>query len=423
MKIQKSDFIRSVMVLMTGTIMAQAIGYLISPILTRIYSTEEMGDYGVYMRAIGFISALATARYELSLPLPKNDSHSFLLYRLSLRIAGVILLTVTVLGIIYLFTQPYNIKQVLFVGITVLSSVFLVFINLGTSWAIRKKQFRKISSTKITNSVVSNGLRWLFGVWNMSSIGLLVASLIGLFLSSLSFIKELFQLKKWYGQTASVKKMVVLSREYKQFPIVSLPHVLTDLGRDILIAALIISFFSKDIFGSFNHSYTILKLPLVIVGASIGQVFFNRCSTMIHEGTPIDGLLKRTFLTLFAFSIIPFSIIFFYGEPLFSFVFSEAWAESGYFSEIMTVWLLFNFLYSPVSSIPLILKRQKEYFILGLISTGLQIIGFGVLPFVIGTSKESFITILWFVSISQAIFLLFLTIITLYYAKKGVRSS
>lgn len=382
-----------------------------------------MGELGVYMRAVAFIAAMATARYELSLPLPKNDSHSFLLYRLSLRIAGFILFGCAIIGIVFLFTRPFNLEELLFVIITLLSSLFATLINLGTNWSIRKKQFSKISNSRISNSFVSNGLRWLFGVMNMGSMGLLIASLIGYLVSCFSFVKELFHLKKEYVNLNSKQKTFVLSREYKQFPIVSLPHVLIDLGRDLLIASLIITFFSKDIFGSFNHSYTILKLPLVVIGSSIGQVFFNRCSEMVNEGKSISNLLRKTILTLFVFSIIPFGVIFFFGEPIFSFVFSAKWAESGYYSEIMAIWLMINFLISPISSIPMILKRQKEFFILGLISTIIQLFAFGVLPVLWGTSKEAFIAILWLVSISQAIYLSIVIFITLYYAKVGVKKS
>ena len=81
---------------MSGTVIAQAISYLIAPILTRLYTTSEMGELAFYMRLIGFISAIATLRYEAALPLPKNDSHSFLLYRLAYLISLVILLIVAV---------------------------------------------------------------------------------------------------------------------------------------------------------------------------------------------------------------------------------------------------------------------------------------------------------------------------------------
>jgi O-antigen/teichoic acid export membrane protein len=141
---------------------------------------------------------------------------------------------------------------------------------------------------------------------------------------------------------------------------------------------------------------------------------------MVNQHQPIYALLRKTLILLFFLSIVPFGIVFFFGEDLFGFVFSEAWSTSGFYSEIMAVWLLFNFVNSPVSSIPMILNRQKEYFFLGLISTVLQLFGFGILPFLLGTDQEDFIHILWFVSISQAVYMIFVTWITLYYAKLGV---
>jgi O-antigen/teichoic acid export membrane protein len=269
--------------------------------------------------------------------------------------------------------------------------------------------------------MVSNILRWIFGLLNWGSLGLLLATLIGLMVSSVTFIKELFGLSKTHKDVISSKKMYVLSREYREFPFVSLPHALIELGRDLLIAALIVSFFSKEVFGSYNHSYTILRLPLMVIGTSIGQVFFNRCSIMVNEGQSIYPLIRKTMLILFVLSVIPFGVIYFFGEPLFGYVFSNSWAESGYFSEIMTPWLMMNFIISPVSSIPMILNRQKEYFYIGLIGTAMQLFCFGVLPMIIGYSKESFVTVLWVMSISQALFLIFGVYYALYISKIGVK--
>ena len=62
-KLHKRDFVKSVAVLMIGTILAQLFSFLISPILTRIYTPEEMGDLNLYLRIVGFLSVLATARF------------------------------------------------------------------------------------------------------------------------------------------------------------------------------------------------------------------------------------------------------------------------------------------------------------------------------------------------------------------------
>ena len=417
----KSDFLNSVLVLMTGTVMAQAIGYMISPFLTRIYSTEEMGELGIYIRLIGFVSAFATARYELSLPLPKSEAHSFLLYKLSLKITKVVVVSMALLLILFYIVQPFEYKNLYFVIFTIVGTYFLVFINLGTSWSIRTSNFKKISQQRVISSLLTNALKWILGIFSFGAFGLIAATVAGYVVSSFAFVREYLFLNKSKYKGYSKKKTQVLAREYKEYPLVSLPHVLIDLGRDLVIAGLIVYFFKKDVFGSYNHSYAMLKIPMVVIGTSVGQVFFNKCTVLVNEGKSIHALMKRTLFILIGLSIVPFSIIFFFGEPLFSFVFSEAWAESGYFSEIMTIWLLANFLMSPLSSLPMVLNRQKEFFFIGIIGTVLQLIGFGLIPLIYGTSKETFIFVLWFVSITQAIYLLGTAFITLSYAKKGVK--
>ena len=304
--IKTNTFIKSVSVLMTGTVLAQALTYLITPVLTRIYSTEEMGELGVYLRIVGFVAALATMRYELTLPLPKRDKHAFLLYRLSLKIAFFIILSCTLTAILYLVAKSFELYESLFLLFCFLSVIFVVFINTGTNWAIRVKNFKRISNSRISNSLFSNACRWIFGVMSFGSLGLIAATLIGYVVSSFSFIKEFFKINANKKKQISNKQTYVLAKEYKDFPLINLPHVLVDLGRDLLVAGLIILFFSKSVFGSFSHSYAILRIPLVIVGASIGQVLFSTCSEYLNKGKEIQSILKKTLITLVGLSFIPF---------------------------------------------------------------------------------------------------------------------
>lgn len=418
---RKHDFVKSVAVLMTGTILAQLFSFLISPVLTRIYSPEEMGDLNLYMRIVGFLSALATARFELSLPLPKKDEHSYLLYRLSIRIATFMLLGVSVLSALYFLFTEFKPDLILFVILTILSTAFLILTNLGTNWAIRKKQFKKISISKLVNSGVSNSLRWLFGVFEMGSIGLVLASFIGYAISSLAFLKEWFKIDKLHLLSRSGKKTKVLVNAYREFPTVNLPHALIDLGKDLLLAFFMIFYFSKEVFAWYSHSYLILQIPISIVGLSISQVFFSRCAELVNAGVSTIPLLKKTVLSLFLMSIIPFTILFFFGTPLFSFVFGENWANAGYYSEIMAIWFLLHFLNSVISTLPTVLHRQKQFFYLGIISAVIQLTGFGLLPLIFGNHEENFPKILWCVSIVQSIFFIYVLYAMFRFAKSGVR--
>jgi O-antigen/teichoic acid export membrane protein len=421
-KFTKNEFIKSVVVLMTGTVIAQVFSVLISPILTRIYTPEEMGDLNIYLRAVGFLSAVATARYELSLPLPKKEEHAYLLYRLSIRISIYVLLGSCFLFFVYFLFTKFDIKTVNLAVFTLISSVFLVLINLGTNWAIRKKQFKKISTSRMLNSISSNLLRWLFGVMGMGSFGLLIASLVGYVLSSLTFFKEWFKIDKANRSFRSDGKTKVLMNTYREFPAINLPHVMVDLGKDLLLAFFMVFFFSKDVFGWYSHSYAILQMPISIIGISIGQVFFNRAAEIVNNGGSTLGLLKKTIGVLFAISIIPFTVLFFFGTPMFSFVFGKEWAQAGHFSEIMSIWFFMNFLNSVISTLPTILHRQKQFFYLGILSAAIQLFCFGALPILIGHTNQDFIQILWIVSIAQSVFFCFVLIVMFRFAKAGYKT-
>lgn len=420
---QRSEFLKSVVVLTTGTVMAQAVGYLVMPFLTHLYTDEQWGDWGLYTRIVAFVSTVATARYELSIPLPKHDGHSYALYKLSLYISRIILLLSVLLAVAYLLIEPSGWNDIWFVIATIVSIFFVVYINLGTNWAIRTKAFKKISFQQMTNSISANGFRLLFGWMNFGSLGMVLGTTIGYAVSSFGFVKDFLHLDKVKYKNYTKKKQRALLREYREFPTVNLPHVTVDLGRDLLVAAFIAHYFGKGIFGQFNHSYLILKLPLVVVGVAIGRVFYQRCVELVNDRKSTLPLLRRTLGTLFLLSIIPFSIIFMFGEPMFAFVFGEEWGNSGYYSEIMAIWSLMLFLVSPLSSLPLALRRQKEFFILGLFGSVIQLFSFGVLPMLWGTSDEAWIGILWFVSIAQSCYFLVVCIFTLYYAGKGVKST
>ncbi|MDB0063083.1 hypothetical protein N9F27_03195, partial [Crocinitomicaceae bacterium] len=269
--ILKGDFVKSVAVLMTGTVLAQVISYALWPIIADYYNQSQMADFNLYMRVISFIGALATARFEMSLPLPKSDSHSFLLFRLSLKIAMITLLISGIAGLVYFWVVSGTFNYFLFGLLSLLSAFFVVFINLGTNWAIRMGEFSRISYSRITNSVVSNSLRLGFGLLHWGSFGIIFASLLGYFASSLGFVKDFLSNNILYKHLKSKRKTFALATEYREFPLVSLPHVLIDLGRDLLVAFMIIYFFGKDVFGSYGFSLMMLSVPIAIIGQAISQ--------------------------------------------------------------------------------------------------------------------------------------------------------
>lgn len=418
-KLRQNDFIKSVSILLSGTIVSQLLNYIFIPILSRIYSVEEMADLSLFLRISGFIIGIGTARFEYTLPLPKQDAHSFLLYRVSVRIATYVLILASVLGIGWLFFQPFSWFNVVFVILVLIGSFLCILVNLGTNWSIRNNTFKFISRSRIVNSLLSNVFKLVFAYLKMGSVGLLLGTVLAYFFSSIRFIKEYLRNKLVFQPQFSKAKQLVLVKEYKHFPLINLPHSLSDLGRDLLIAFLVVLYFGKEVFGHYSYSLMILNVPITLIGISISQVFFNKVSKMVNEGTPIYGFVKRMMVILFGISVVPFTILYFFSEDIFALVLGEVWRTAGTYSEIMVFYFMFNFLVSPLSQLSFVINRQKEMFILGLTHSIGQVLLFATLPLAFGGSEEGFRSTLHVLVIFQSLMMLLNIVMYLYFAKKG----
>lgn len=401
---------------MSGTMLAQIINLGLSVILYQyIYDPEEAAELGLFARIIGVGAAIATARYEFALPIAKADVHSFRLYRLALRLA---LITSGVTGIVLIIPMALagNVSDALFYGMIPIGMFLTAYYNIGTNWAIRTREFRSISFSKVANVGFGGGLKLLLGWLGSGYIGLIFGTIGGLIFANGWFVRT-FRRANWkFDVKARSSRTRILAKTYEEFPKVNLPHTMMELGRDLLVAILILQLFTKADFGLFDHSYRMLRMPLMLAGLAISQVFFQRCAEGFNKGEDILPLVIKAVKVLTLVSIIPFGFVFLYGDELFAFVFSEKWRGAGEYSQIMAPWFLLNFITSPISFLPLILSKQKQFFYIAIAGAIIMILGFWVPDTFFHASIE---TTLWIVSLSQVAYNLFIIFKTFQYLREA----
>ena len=93
-----NNFLRSILVLMTGTAMSQLIPIIASPLLTRIFSPENFGSFAFYLSIITIVSTVVTGKYEQAIPLPKSNRSASYLTALSLVNSCIITLILFVIA-------------------------------------------------------------------------------------------------------------------------------------------------------------------------------------------------------------------------------------------------------------------------------------------------------------------------------------
>lgn len=358
-----STFATDVFKLATGTTLAQIIVVLTSPLLTRLYGPEAFGFYALFTSITGILGVIACMRYELAIMLPKTDEEAANLLGLSLLSVTVISgLTVPALyfggdALLSLLRapglEPYLILVPVFVFI---SGVFLAL----NYWNSRTKHFGRLSVARITSSLATTGTQLGAGFAGYATGGSLIgANLVGVSVSTGVLSGQIWRDDRallcrsisWRGMLEGLKR-------YKKFPLIDSSSALMNTVSWQLPAFLLAAFFSPAVVGFYALGMRILKLPMSLIGSAIAQVFFQRAAEAYKSGNlaTIVRSIAEVLLKLIVFPVLLLAVV---GPELFSFAFGDIWGEAGVYIQILSIWIIFWFLYSPLSTIYVVLEKQK----------------------------------------------------------------
>ena len=67
--------------LAVATIVGGALVYMATPLVTHVFDPAALGDYGVYLSIVAFLSAVASRKYEETIALPSKDDDAWRLVR------------------------------------------------------------------------------------------------------------------------------------------------------------------------------------------------------------------------------------------------------------------------------------------------------------------------------------------------------
>lgn len=405
--LQRSEFTKNIFILASGSSIAQLIPLLAEPVLSRLFTPAEFGIFEVYIAIVMMLGVIATARYEMAIILPRTENKAINVMLLSLLI---VLAFSAILFVILFFASDFFLKLIPAEGF----EKYLYYIPLGILlfginrsfllWLLRQKEMKTMSFSRISESGGKAGSSILFGIWNYASIGLIWGHLVGLFLSAMVLITRFTMKDRKKIRFISGKVMVAQSKKYSEFPLVNVPIALSEMLQVSGIIFVFSFFFDNSSIGEFSKALRILLIPLNLIGTSISQVFYQKASKDYSNGEDISKNLKTIVINLLKWSVLPLGLFLVISPWLFGFVLGSVWVEAGEYARILCIWIFFKFITSPIAMIPLVIDKQKIYFILNLAGNLLMIAAI-VIPGLLNLGIENTLYIL---SISQAIFVVYL---------------
>ncbi len=356
----KTEFSRNVVTLMSGTIVAQAIPIAITPILTRLYSPESFGLLALFLSFIFVLGSIANARYELAILLPKNDEDALNIAALGLVIAFCFSLILFVIVVVFNshLVRLLNTEEIGFWLYFIPFSVLMVgLFNVLNYLNTRKKLYKDIARANIYKSLGMAVVQITVGSVKAGATGLISGEIISRVISNVRLIKNI----KAHYDLRSVRffSMKGMAKQYVKFPKFSLWGTLANTSSIHLTNVLISMVYNIATLGFYTLVQRVLSTPTSLIGASIGQVFFQEAVVEKEKTGIAKEVFRKTLIRLFLAGLFIFSILYWIVEDLFAFVFGEEWRIAGVYAQILIPLFYVVFFVSPLTLMNLVFEKNE----------------------------------------------------------------
>ncbi len=361
-RLTQSPFIKNVLTVFTGTVLAQLLPLLVAPFLTRLYTPDDFGIFALYLSVITVAGVLATARYEMAITLLSKVQEAFSVLVL-VSVLGIVT-SLVLLILILVWQAPLN----SLLGVES-DSVLIFLIPIGvlaaalfrafSYWVIYRTRFRELATGKIAYSGGIAGLQLSAGAVSLPG-GLLAGQIGGqiggaLYLFYRGILEDMHLVKR-----VTLKSMLQMAHEFRKFPIYSLPASLANSLAIQLPVILLSVFFGATVVGLFALTQRVLAAPIAVLGVSVQDVFKERASRDYRETGSCRDIYIKTLKALVALAIVPFTVLFAIAPIFFEVLFGSEWRTAGDYTRILVVLFFLRFVASPLSFVFYIAEKQRH---------------------------------------------------------------
>ncbi|HCZ5543081.1 TPA: type 8 capsular polysaccharide synthesis protein Cap8K [Staphylococcus aureus] len=394
------------MILSSG--IAQVILIITTPIITRLYSPAEFGEFTIFSNIAMILIPIINARYDLLIVNAKNDRSANILSQISFLISLLILLILIPILAISAWLYPNFILDFIFIIIM----LFLVSLtNIFTNYLNKERKYKVLSLINVFRAGSMALLQIIFGLLSLGSLGLI----IGFSLSYITGITLGYKtFKKHFNIVRNKEETKALFLENKNQLVYSTPSILLNsLSFSVVVFFIGILYTNTEV-GIYGMAIRVLGIPVTIISLGLSKIFMQQANDYYIERGNFRNLLLKFSSTLVIVSIILYVPLYLFSEELVNILLGHSWVDAITIIKIVIPLFVIRLIVSTVSLSVIVLQKQQ----LELILQALFLIGTTV-TFVI--SKMLNLTFLNFVSINTAVLIVSYMIffIALYYFAKN----
>lgn len=351
--------VKNTLKLSSSTAFMMFLPLVVTPILSRIYTPEDYGIWGVFSSLYYIVSAFILLSYENTIVKTNDDNEIPDLVGLCLVVLVFILLGLAGVFAVGIF---FNIK--FFVDFPcfyylVLVLAFSGLYSICTNLANRQKQYNSMVLTGITNGLTQAGFRIVLGIFPIVAFGLIVGNVMAQIVSTLLLIWLLRKtLPKDLLSNISVKGIKTVAIKYKKFPLFDAPARFIEFAVGNLAIIILAAFWDKETVGCFSMVMQFVLIPISIIGSAMANVYYKEISENSEiEGNYTNVTIKAAKIT-FSLAFLPIAFLAFGGDYLLVLFLGEKWTVAGPMALCMSVFSVPVILSEPL--LPIFRSRDRQ---------------------------------------------------------------
>lgn len=365
-KFKKSEFWKSVAILVSGSALAQVIGFITTPIVSRLYNSEAFGQYFLIVSIATIIVSLSSFGLNSAVMAPINDDECdevfWVAFITSLSIATVVL-------VLMILVSPH--LKFFDSGIPYILSCFLVYFfvitnnlkGLLTTYVNRKRLNKVLFYNSLIGALATLFITIPLGVLKYGGMGLIIAAIIASFISIFQMILHTNSLKK----IPSKETFINIFGTYRDYIKYQYPSNLISSFSMQLPMPIFSAYFGNTKLGSYSMNDKLLGVPSRFIAAPISTIYFRTISEHFRKGENFADFTFSLISKIMLLAFLPIGIVIFYGEPIFEWFLGSGWGEAGKLAGYLVVYYVFAFCENCTSYCRVALERQKTNFAVSLL--------------------------------------------------------
>ncbi len=355
-----SGFYKSIFVLASGTAAGQVIMVAVLPLLTRLYTPDDLGLLAVYTAVIAIVLTISCFRLETAIPKQKSqaEAQSVLTLCFTIIFFNTLVSLLVCLGLYFFWPELLGSMKsyVFFIPLGLLVGGLYQSIN---NYAVREKEFSLVSKSRLWQALSAAVIQIVGGVVIASPLPLLVGYISNLGAGAF-YIKS--RLLSDFSLTKNISFYKVKNTFYKNkdFPKYSVVEAFANTASIQIPILIIASSLGISESAFIFLAIKIIQAPMALLGSSISQVFYSKASES-HSAGKLQELTLNVIVSTFQIGVGPILFVAILAPMLINMALGTGWEMVGHYIVLMSPWFLVQFVASPISTVMYVVNRQYEF--------------------------------------------------------------